>query len=136
MISTNDALNVNHTSSTMTEEQLISSGWPWHGGITFHDVHMRYRSDFSPVLNGVDFEINPGESLGIVGRTGSGKSTLFRVLLRLSELERGAVLIDGVDISHVGLDTLRSRISIIPQDAVLFSASIRYLLIDYYNSDS
>ena len=109
----------------LTDEELLASGWPWNGGITFVNASMRYREDFDPVLKGVSVSISPGESVGIVGRTGSGKSTLFRVLLRLSELEAGQILIDGVDIARIGLDTLRSRISIIPQDAVLFSGSIR-----------
>ena len=108
-----------------SDEELVASGWPWNGGITFVNASMRYREDFDPVLKGVSVSISPGESVGIVGRTGSGKSTLFRVLLRLSELEAGQILIDGVDIARIGLDTLRSRISIIPQDAVLFSGSIR-----------
>jgi ABC-type multidrug transport system fused ATPase/permease subunit len=115
--------------SVMPDAELLSSGWPWRGGVTFSNVHMRYRSDFDPVLKGVSLEIRPGETLGIVGRTGSGKSTLFRVLLRLSELEEGSIVIDGVDISEIGLDILRSRISIIPQDAVLFSGSVRYVLL-------
>ena len=108
-----------------SDAELLSSGWPWKGGITFTDVQMRYRSDFEPVLRGVDLHIAPGESVGIVGRTGSGKSSLFRCLLRLTELESGSICIDGVDISAIGLQALRSSISIIPQDPELFSGSIR-----------
>jgi ABC-type multidrug transport system fused ATPase/permease subunit len=103
----------------------VKSGWPWQGGISFKNVRMRYRDDFEPVLMNVNVDIPPGASVGIVGRTGSGKSSLFRALLRLTELERGTIAIDGVDAAAVGLDALRSGISIIPQDPVLFSGSIR-----------
>jgi ABC-type multidrug transport system fused ATPase/permease subunit len=108
-----------------SDAELLNSGWPWQGGVSFRNVVMRYRDDFQPVLQGVNVDINPGESIGIVGRTGSGKSSLFRALLRLTELEHGTITIDGVDIRTIGLDTLRSQISIIPQDPVLFSGSVR-----------
>ena len=107
------------------DTELLSSGWPWRGGIRISNGVMRYRDDFQPVLQGVSLEINPGESVGVVGRTGSGKSSLFRALLRLTELESGSIFIDGVDIRSVGLDALRSSIAIIPQDPVLFSGSVR-----------
>jgi ABC-type multidrug transport system fused ATPase/permease subunit len=108
-----------------SDEELVRSGWPWQGGIVFNGVKMRYREDFDPVLVNVTVNIAPGASVGIVGRTGSGKSSLFRGLLRLTELEAGMIAIDGVDAAAVGLDALRSGISIIPQDPVLFSGSIR-----------
>jgi ABC-type multidrug transport system fused ATPase/permease subunit len=89
------------------------------------DVSMRYRADFDPVLKGLTVTINQGDRIGIVGRTGSGKSSIFRAVLRLTEIESGKIFIDGVDISAVGLDAIRSGISIIPQDPVLFSGTIR-----------
>jgi len=107
------------------DTQLLSSGWPWKGGIILNGLKMRYRSDFDQVLKGVSLNINPGEHIGIIGRTGSGKSSIYRALLRLTEPENGKIFIDGVDISRIGLDALRSGISIIPQDPVLFSGSIR-----------
>eukprot|EP00981_Chlorochromonas_danica_P011662 scaffold4203_cov166-Ochromonas_danica.AAC.8 len=107
------------------DEELVKSGWPWKGELVFQDVVMRYREDFDPVLCGISLKVSPGERLGIVGRTGSGKSSLFRALLRLSEVEDGAILVDGVDIKTVGMHTLRSSISIIPQDPVLFTGSVR-----------
>lgn len=88
-------------------------------------MNMRYRADFEPILSGVSMEIAPGDQMGIVGRTGSGKSSLFRSLLRLTEVDSGVISIDGVDLATVGLDLLRSSISIIPQDPVLFSGTIR-----------
>ncbi|KAM3568005.1 hypothetical protein VYU27_009863 [Nannochloropsis oceanica] len=86
---------------------------------------MRYREDTDPILQGFTAAIRPKEKVGIVGRTGAGKSSLFVGLLRLVEMEHGSVEIDGVDISKVGLSTLRSAISVIPQDPVLFSGTIR-----------
>lgn len=111
-----------------SDDELSRTGWPWRGGIVLKDLRMRYRGDFEPVLRGVSASINAGESIGIVGRTGSGKSSLFRALLRLTELEKGSILVDGVDISRLGLAMLRSTVSIIPQDPMLFSGSIRYNL--------
>ena len=75
-----------------SDHELSSSGWPWRGGITLQGVVMSYREDFEPVLRGVDLQILPGECVGIVGRTGSGKSSLLRALLRLTELREGRVL--------------------------------------------
>ena len=110
---------------SVTTEAQVGPGWPWKGGVRFENVGMRYRSDFQPVLRGVNLNVKPGEMVGIVGRTGSGKSSLFRALLRLTELEKGAISIDGVDISRVDLEMLRSSVAIIPQEPVLFSGSIR-----------
>lgn len=114
-----------HYEYPKNDSELLQSGWPWQGGIVFANGVMRYREDMLPVLQGVNVDIQPGESIGIVGRTGSGKSSLFRALLRLTELEKGSIAIDGVNISVIGLDALRSSIAIIPQDPVLFSGSIR-----------
>ena len=105
--------------------ELAEAGWPWHGGVSFQDVHMSYREGFDPVLRGVDIKIKPGESIGIVGRTGSGKSSLFRALMRLTEVDNGSIYIDGVNASNVGISLLRKNIAIIPQDPVLFSGSLR-----------
>ena len=120
--------NLIETSSNvpLTDMELKSTGWPWKGGVVLKNVCMRYRDDFEPVLRGVSADILPGQSVGIVGRTGSGKSSLFRALLRLTELEAGTIAVDGVDISEIGIDVLRSKVSIIPQDPVLFSGTIRY----------
>ncbi|KAK4536166.1 hypothetical protein CDCA_CDCA07G2191 [Cyanidium caldarium] len=101
------------------------SGWPQHGGIELQEVVARYRPDLPPVLRGVSCVIRPKEKVGIVGRTGAGKSTLFTVLLRLIEPSGGRILIDGLDVGAMGLHDLRSRLAIIPQDPVLFQGSVR-----------
>ncbi|EGW34105.1 uncharacterized protein SPAPADRAFT_133715 [Spathaspora passalidarum NRRL Y-27907] len=101
------------------------STWPREGGIEFDKVNMRYRPELPLILKGLTFTIAPHEKVGICGRTGAGKSSIMTALYRLSELETGKILIDGVDISKIGLKSLRSHLSIIPQDPVLFNGTIR-----------
>ena len=86
---------------------------------------MKYRSDLPCVIKGLDITINPGENIGIVGRTGAGKSTITLAILRIIEAYKGKILIDGVDISKMRLDQLRLKITIIMQDAALFNGSLR-----------
>nr|CAD7452938.1 unnamed protein product [Timema tahoe] len=99
--------------------------WPTVGEVTFQDYQLRYREGLDLVLKGVSFSIRGGEKVGIVGRTGAGKSSLTLALFRIIEPAGGSILIDDVDISQLGLHALRSRITIIPQDPVLFSGSLR-----------
>ncbi|XP_011805689.1 PREDICTED: multidrug resistance-associated protein 6 [Colobus angolensis palliatus] len=99
--------------------------WPHGGQIEFRDYGLRYRPELPLAVQGVSFKIHAGEKVGIVGRTGAGKSSLASGLLRLQEAAEGGIWIDGVPIAHVGLHTLRSRISIIPQDPILFPGSLR-----------
>ncbi len=99
--------------------------WPTTGAIEMRTVTMRYREGLPLVLKGLTLSIAAREKVGIVGRTGAGKSSLLTALLRLVELEGGSILIDRVDIAHVGLNTLRSVMSVIPQDPVLFSGTVR-----------
>ncbi|XP_062399832.1 ATP-binding cassette sub-family C member 12-like [Sardina pilchardus] len=100
--------------------------WPQQGSITFKDYSMRYRDNTPMVLNNLRLTIYPKEKLGILGRTGSGKSSLAMALLRLSEPAGGTVMIDEVDTSSIGLQDLRSQLAIIPQDPVLFHGTVRY----------
>lgn len=103
----------------------VPNSWPEAGAITFSKVDMRYRAELPLVLQGLDFKIRGGERIGIVGRTGAGKSSIMSALFRLTELSGGQILIDNIDIATVGLYDLRSRLAIIPQDPTLFRGTIR-----------
>ncbi|XP_059280880.1 ABC transporter C family member 12-like isoform X1 [Lycium ferocissimum] len=113
-------------------QNVISSrpppGWPSSGFIKFEDVVLRYRPGLPPVLHGLSFTISSGQKVGIVGRTGAGKSSMLNALFRIVELERGRILIDGCDVASIGLTDLRSALSIIPQSPVLFSGTVRFNL--------
>jgi len=99
--------------------------WPEEGSVEYDNVTMRYRPSLPTALKGVTFRVNPREKVGIVGRTGSGKSSILQVLFRLVEIEQGSIKIGGLDIRAVGLRALRSRIGVIPQDPTLFSGTLR-----------
>ncbi|SCU78688.1 LAME_0A05358g1_1 [Lachancea meyersii CBS 8951] len=99
--------------------------WPALGSIKFDNYSTRYRSNLDPVLKNLSFDIKPQEKIGIVGRTGAGKSTLSLALFRILEPSEGRLIIDGVDISKIGLFDLRSNLAIIPQDAQAFEGTIR-----------
>ena len=99
--------------------------WPPQGRVSFVHLSMRYRPNLPLILSDISIDIRAGERVGIVGRTGAGKSSLMTALFRLVEPEKGHIEIDGVDINDVGLRTLRQSLSIIPQDAMLFTGTIR-----------
>ncbi|RDX64140.1 ABC transporter C family member 2, partial [Mucuna pruriens] len=103
-------------------------GWPSSGSIRFEDVVLRYRPELPPVLHGLSFTIFPSDKVGIVGRTGAGKSSMLNALFRIVELERGQILIDDCDVAKFGLADLRKVLGIIPQAPVLFSGTVRFNL--------
>ncbi|KAL3421021.1 ABC bile acid [Phlyctema vagabunda] len=115
----------------------VYENWPQSGQITVRDLEVGYANDLPAVLKGLNFSVAPGKRVGIVGRTGSGKSSLALSIFRFLEARRGSIIIDGQDISNLRLHDLRSRISIIPQDPVLFSGTVRSNLdiFERYSND-
>ena len=115
----------------------IGNNWLNFGKIEFRNFSVKYREDTDIVLKNINILINPGEKIGIVGRTGSGKSTITLCLFRLLEAYEGSIFIDDIDISEIPLDILRKSITIIPQDPVLISGSLRYNIdpFNYYTDD-
>ncbi|CAB3981721.1 multidrug resistance-associated 4-like isoform X1, partial [Paramuricea clavata] len=109
-----------------------ADAWPQHGEIIGETVVFRYHSSLPPVLKGIKFHIKPKEKIGIVGRTGAGKSSLISALFRLAE-PSGKINIDGVSIKEIGLHDLREKLSIIPQDPVIFAGSVRDNLDPFSN---
>ncbi|GMF55872.1 unnamed protein product [Phytophthora fragariaefolia] len=107
--------------------------WPLDGTIQFNHVSFRYKDQGQLVLRDLHFSVRGGEKLGIVGRTGAGKSSLTMALFRINELASGSIAIDGVDISTIGLTTLRENLSIIPQNPVLFKGTLRNYLDPFCN---
>jgi ABC-type multidrug transport system fused ATPase/permease subunit len=99
--------------------------WPSEGRLEFHDLVVGYAADLPAVLKGLTFSVERNERVGVVGRTGAGKSSLTLALFRFLEAREGSVHIDGLDISKIKLQALRSRLAIIPQDPVLFSGTVR-----------
>jgi ABC-type multidrug transport system fused ATPase/permease subunit len=132
-----------HYSRNLEQEASIETNdgnsdnedWPSKGALQFQNVSMRYR-DGPFVLKNLSFDVLPGEKIGICGRTGSGKSSLMIALFRICQLAEGCIQMDGVDISTVDLEKLRSNLSIIPQDPVLFSNSVRFNLDPYHHHHS
>ncbi|KAJ9565724.1 hypothetical protein OSB04_001690 [Centaurea solstitialis] len=110
------------------EENRPPPGWPSSGSIKFENVVLRYRPELPPVLHGLSFLIPPTDKVGIVGRTGAGKSSMLNALFRIVELERGKIIIDNCDIAKFGLTDLRKVLGIIPQAPVLFSGTVRFNL--------
>ncbi|KAH6990845.1 P-loop containing nucleoside triphosphate hydrolase protein [Ilyonectria sp. MPI-CAGE-AT-0026] len=127
-------LNMNSTERVVEYTELETesldgekpaAAWPSSGTMQVKDLEVAYAPDLPPVLKGISFTVNNNERVGVVGRTGAGKSSLTLALFRFLEARSGSVVIDGLDISKVHLHSLRSRLAIIPQDPVLFSGTVR-----------
>lgn len=110
-----------------TEGPVPPSSWPQRARVVFKDLNLRYDKDSDPVLRNLNIIIESGWKVGVVGRTGAGKSSLISALFRLAPIE-GHIYIDDVETGEIALKALRSKISIIPQEPVLFSATLRYNL--------
>ncbi|XP_058743549.1 ABC transporter C family member 8-like [Vicia villosa] len=119
------------------EDNQPPSSWPSKGKIELQGLEVRYRPNAPLVLKGITCTFKEGSRVGVVGRTGSGKSTLISALFRLVEPSSGDILIDGINICSMGLKDLRTRLSIIPQEPTLFKGSIRTNLdpLDMYSDD-
>lgn len=129
--SMNAVERINYYSHSIEEEADQTSdnpppdNWPAHGEILIENLQMRYREDTPLVLRGINVHIEAGTRVGIVGRVGCGKSSLMLELLRIVEPSAGRIMIDGIDISTIGLRELRSKISIVPQKPTVFSGTVR-----------
>ena len=105
----------------LESDKRLDKSWPHEGAINVQDLAVRYRPSLPFALNGASFSVPSGSRVGVVGRTGSGKSTIVQTLFRLLEAECGQIIIDDVNIAEVGLHRLRTSISVIPQHPTLFS---------------
>ncbi|CAG8701408.1 5708_t:CDS:10, partial [Dentiscutata erythropus] len=117
--------NLESEPASIIPDNRPSSEWPVKGEIFINNLVMQYGPDNPPVIKGVTIHIKDCEKIGIVGRTGCGKSTLATSFFRLIEPKSGQIIVDGIDITKIGLKDLRSRITIIPQEPVLFNGTIR-----------
>lgn len=119
------AENLEQEADAIIPDNRPAENWPSQGSISIKNLEMRYRPDLPTVLHDLSLEIRGGEKIGVVGRTGAGKSSIMMALFRLVEPSKGTMEIDGVDICKMGLFDLRTHLAIIPQDPVLFSGTIR-----------
>lgn len=122
---------VKEYSSTETEAPWVvesnrpPEGWPTRGVVEFRNYSVRYRPGLELVLKNLTLHVQGGEKVGIVGRTGAGKSSMTLCLFRILEAAEGEIFIDGLNVAHIGLHDLRSQLTIIPQDPILFSGTLR-----------
>ncbi|KAJ4757284.1 hypothetical protein LUZ62_067659 [Rhynchospora pubera] len=124
----NQYMNIESEAPEVIEKSRPPLNWPDVGTVELQNLKIRYRPDTPLVLRGITCTFQGGHKIGIVGRTGSGKTTLIGALFRLVEPSGGKIVIDGMDITKIGLHDLRSRFGIIPQDPTLFHGSVRYNL--------
>ncbi|KAJ4290019.1 hypothetical protein N0V88_006820 [Collariella sp. IMI 366227] len=127
-----DCLDESAEAQEATSATEPSQEWPRSGLVEYRAVSARYAAHLDPVLRNLSFQVQPLERVGIVGRTGAGKSSLALTLLRGLEIESGQILIDGLDIKMINMHTLRSRLAYVPQDPTLFAGTL-CLNLDPYN---
>uniref|UniRef100_A0A452VCZ7 ABC-type glutathione-S-conjugate transporter n=1 Tax=Ursus maritimus TaxID=29073 RepID=A0A452VCZ7_URSMA len=130
----NEYIKVENEAPWVTDERP-PAGWPSKGEIHFNNYQVRYRPELDLVLRGITCDIRSMEKIGVVGRTGAGKSSLTSALFRILEAAGGQIIIDGVDIASIGLHDLREKLTIIPQDPILFSGTLR-MNLDPFNNHS
>ncbi|XP_027443261.1 canalicular multispecific organic anion transporter 1 isoform X2 [Zalophus californianus] len=130
----NEYIKVENEAPWVTDKRP-PPGWPSKGEIRFNNYQVRYRPELDLVLRGITCDIRSMEKIGVVGRTGAGKSSLTNGLFRILEAAGGQIIIDGVDIASIGLHDLRKKLTIIPQDPILFSGSLR-MNLDPFNHHS
>ena len=106
----------------------VADEWPVYGKVAFKNVQLRYRPNTEIVLDDLSFVVEPGTKVGVVGRTGAGKSTICLSLSRIAELSSGSIEIDGINIRQVDLQKVRAKVTVIPQDPTLFTGSLRFNL--------
>jgi len=119
----------------IVDDYRAPQDWPSQGKVVFDALKLRYRPELELVLKGVNLEVAPASKVGIVGKTGAGKSSIMVALLRLVEPEDGVMKVDDIELAKLGLEDLRSGITIIPQDPVMFSGSIRFNLDPFGHYD-
>ncbi|KAH7008652.1 hypothetical protein EDB80DRAFT_441471 [Ilyonectria destructans] len=118
-------LDVEQEAPAVIEDNRPPENWPGSGSVEFINYTTSYRAELDPVLRDLTLKINPREKVGIVGRTGAGKSSLALAIFRALEADKGTILIDDLDIGKIGLQDLRENITIVPQDPTLFHGTIR-----------
>ncbi|KAH7318162.1 multidrug resistance-associated protein [Stachybotrys elegans] len=130
-------LDVEQEAEAIVEKNRPPANWPEQGTVEFVNYTTRYRADLEPVLRNITLKINGKEKVGIVGRTGAGKSSLALAVFRALEAESGKIVIDGVDVGTIGLQDLRENITIVPQDPTLFHGTLRTNLdpFDQYSDE-
>ncbi|GMY07378.1 ABC transporter C family member 10-like [Fagus crenata] len=124
----NQYMHIPSEAPEVIEGNRPTTNWPAVGKVEIQDLQVRYRPNAPLILCGISCTFEGGHKIGIVGRTGSGKTTLIGALFRLVEPAGGKIVVDGIDISSIGLHDLRSRFGIIPQDPTLFNGTVRYNL--------
>ncbi len=130
-------LDVEQEAAAIVEKNRVPQTWPAEGSVEFVNYTTRYRKELDPVLKNLTFKIEAREKVGIVGRTGAGKSSLALAIFRALEAEDGKIVIDGIDIGQIGLRDLREAITIVPQEPTLFMGTIRSNLdpFEVYSDD-